>query len=111
MDHSVVLFVGVASYRSIAEKQFQTVQLIHFARTGVIVYSGYVRTRIPSAQFLYHAFSGHMVRKTGKRLHTGNTRTPGMNELNHLGGKEPSFTSDVSKLDNIIHPLHKIVDY
>jgi len=88
-------FVRMGSERRVREKKLEAVQLVYFARSGIIIDRSDVRFREPVAQFLDHALSGNMVGQTGKRLYAGDTRNAGMDKFDHLGGEEPTLPGHV----------------
>src|SRR5574344_535375 len=102
MDHSVLFFIRIYSCWSIAQKKLEAVELVDFARTRIVVDGGNIRTRETTTQFLYHALSSDMVWQTRERLHTGDARYAAPDKLDHFSGKEPSFTRNVAKLDDVV---------
>ena len=78
------------------QHQLDTIQLVYFAGTGIVVDSHDVGVGIAMANFFDHTFTYDMVWQAGKRLDTNDILGTAVNQLHHLTGQEPSFTSLVT---------------
>ena len=87
------------------QHELDTVQLVYFGSTRVVVDGHDVTFRMAATKFLDNALTYHMVRQTGKRLGADNVRYAGMDELNHLRSKEPTLTGLVTGRNDILRIL------
>ena len=74
------------------QHQLDSVQLVHFTGTGIIIHGGNVCLGLGFFQHLHDAFSHNMIGKTGKRLDADDVGRAGGNELYHFTGQEPALT-------------------
>ena len=78
------------------EHQFDSVNLVNFAGSRIVVDGHDVCLREGLSQFLDYTLSNYMVWKAGKRLGTNDVWRSAVDQLDHLTCQEPSFTCLVS---------------
>ena len=74
------------------QHQLDSVQLVHFTGTGIIIHGGNVRLGIGFFQHFHDALSHHMVGKAGKGLDADDIGCAGGDQLHHFTGQEPALT-------------------
>ena len=92
------------------QHQFDAVELVDFAGTGIVIDCHDVGYRIAAAQLFDHAFSYDMVWKAGKWLDTYDIVCPAVDQLQHFSCEKPPFPSLVADRDNRLSIVYQIID-
>ena len=79
-----------------SQHQFNTVQLVNFTGTWIVVYSDDIGFWIALSKFLDHAFSDNVVWQAAKWLGADDIFNTAVDQLQHLAGQKPAFASLVS---------------
>ena len=90
--------------------QFDSVQLINFAGTWIVVDGNDVGFRMLTAHFFDNTFTNDVVRQAAKRLDADDVRNTTVDQLHHLTGQEPSLTGLVSGGNDRFCHFCKVVD-
>ena len=80
------------------EHQLDTIQLIDFTRSGIVIHRYDIRLRISILDLLDNALSDDMIRQARERLSANDVRYAGLDEFDHLAREEPAFSGLVSDL-------------
>ena len=79
-----------------SQHQFNTVQLVNFTGTWIVVYSDDIGFWIALSKFLDHTFSDNVVWHAAKWLGADDIFNTAVDQLQHLAGQKPAFASLVS---------------
>ena len=79
------------------QHKLDSVELVNFAGTRVIIYGDYVGIRISGAQLFYDTLTYDMVRQACERLAADDVLSSVVNKLNHFGREKPALTCLVSE--------------
>ena len=91
-----VFFFFFQIFLRCGKHQFDSVDLVNFAGSRIVVNGHDVCLREGMSQFFDNTLSNHMVWKAGKRLGTNDVWRSAVDQLDHLTCQEPSFTCLVS---------------
>ena len=92
------------------EHQLDAVELVHFARAGVIVDSDNVCAGIGRAQRLDDALADDMIRQARKGLNAHDVRRAGGDELCHFSCEEPTLTVLIADREEGLGKLGDMTD-
>ena len=84
------------------QHQLDSVQLVHLAGAGVIVYGDDVGAGILPAQLLDDALAHDVVGQAAEGLGADDILHAGVNQFQHLAGEEPSLAGLVAQGDKIL---------
>ena len=79
------------------QHQFDPVELVDFAGSGIIVYGNDIGLRMLPAQFFNDTLSDNMVGQTAEGLRADNIGGARMDQLQHFAGQEPAFAGLISQ--------------
>ena len=79
-----------------SQHQFNTVQLVNFTGTWIVVYSDDIGFWIALSKFLDHTFSDNVVWQAAKWLGADDIFNTAVDQLQHLAGQKQAFASLVS---------------
>ena len=87
-------------FYSSGKHQLDTVQLVYFAGSGIVVNGNNIGFRMRPADLLDHALAYDMVWQAAERLDADDIRYAAVDQLQHFSCKEPAFSGLVSRRDD-----------
>ena len=92
----LIFLFFIEVFNSRRKHQLDSVQLIDFAGTGIVIHRDNVGFGEAVAQFLDDTLADNMVRQAGERLCADNVVRAAVDQLDHLAGQEPSLAALVA---------------
>lgn len=84
------------------QHQLDSVQLIDFTGSRIIVYGDNIGSRMPAAKLLDDSLSDDMIGQAAKGLSTDNILHIAVNQLQHFTSQEPSFAGLIAQRHKIL---------
>ena len=92
----LIFLFFIEVFNSRRKHQLDSVQLIDFAGTGIVIHRDNVGFGEAVAQFLDDTLADNMVRQAGERLCADDVVRAAVDQLDHLAGQEPSLAALVA---------------
>ena len=104
------LFCFVHIFHCRGQHQLDSVQLVYFTCSGIVVNGYDIGARMSTADLLDHTFAYDMVWQAAKWLDADDIRYSAADQLQHFSCKEPAFSGLVAWRDNRFRHSGKIAD-